>query len=290
MRNDAGKSDARNGLVAIYGEFVRVFKPRFAMFENVPGLIRTEHGKQYYRALRDQLREAGYCIGSWELDAADFGVPQHRRRVILIAGRDGEIPPDLSAARTHGAPDSPEVRAGMLKPWRTVRDAIARFPPLQPGECCEDFPNHVARRLGERVARFIAAVPTDGGSRTDVEHGLWLECHRRHGGHKDVYGRLAWDRPANVITSGCTNVSKGRFVHPEQNRGLTPREAAALQGFPDDFVFVGSFESVSAQIGNAVPPPMAKVAADLLAAKLREEPLAIIADVREYRSVTLIGG
>ena len=111
--------------------------------------------------------------------------------------------------------------------------------------------------MGEKVARFISLVPPDGGSRTDVPEEYWLKCHKRHKGHRDVYGRLAWARPANVVTSGCCNVSKGRFAHPEQDRAITPREAALLQGFPKDFSFEGTQTSVCRQIGNAVPPPLA---------------------------------
>ena len=274
MRNGNGKDDPRNELVRVYGHFVIAFRPRFVVFENVPGLIRTHHGKTYHAALKSQLEKAGYAIRTFLVDAADFGVPQHRKRVIVLAGRDGEVPPDLMSARTHGEPNSPEVRTGRLLRWRTVRDAIGGYPALRAGEKFEGLfhgkplPNHTARRMGGRVLSFIAQVPQDGGSRTDVEERFWLACHQKHGGHKDVYGRLKWDEPANVITSGCTNVSKGRFAHPEQNRGLTPREAAALQGFPDDFIFYGGMEAVSRQIGNAVPPPLAYAIARLLKLRL----------------------
>jgi len=255
MRNAAGAGDERNALVARYLEFVLEFRPRFVLFENVPGIIRTTHGQVYYRQLVEGLRAAGYAVRREEVNAADYGVPQHRRRVIVLGGRNQEAPP--FPERTHGNPDGSQVFLGARHPWRTVRMAIEGYPELVAGEIHPTIPNHRARRLGLRVATFIAAVPEDGGSRTDVPWALWLECHRRQDGHHDVYGRLRWDTPANVITSGCTNVSKGRFVHPVQNRGLTPREAAALQGFPDDFVFYGNIESISAQIGNAVPPPLA---------------------------------
>jgi len=124
------------------------------------------------------------------------------------------------------------------------------------------YPNHVTALTGNKVLDFIKWVPPNGGSRTDIPKEHWLECHLKHEGHKDVYGRLAWDQPANTITSGCTNPSKGRFVHPEQHRALTFREAAALQGFPDDFVFCG--QRIAEQIGNAVPPPLAQAIAEAL--------------------------
>ena len=268
MRNASGADDPRNDLVLVYAEFVREFRPRFVVFENVPGLVRSRHGRVYYNRLRSALEEMGYAVVAREVDAADYGVPQHRKRIIITAGRDGEEPPDIARARTHGPPGSPEVLSGLLERWKTVGDTIKRYPPLKAGEENPAYPNHKARRIGERVLSFIRKVPKDGGSRTDVPEEYWLACHKRHRGHKDVYGRLAWDRPANVITSGCTNVSKGRFVHPEQNRGLSLREAAALQGFPDDFVFVGGMDSISAQIGNAVPPPLAEAIAKLLRDRL----------------------
>ena len=92
----------------------------------------------------------------------------------------------------------------------------------------------------------------------DVSPDLWLPCHRRHRGFYDVFGRLRWDKPSVTITTGCGNPSKGRYVHPEQDRGLSLRECARLQTFPDDFVFIGSFNAVARHIGNALPPLLAQ--------------------------------
>jgi len=266
MRNAEGAGDPRNPLVLRYLDYVREFRPRFAVFENVPGLARTEHGKRFYDALLGGLEDLGYKLESYRLDAADYGVPQHRKRIVIIAGREGEEPPFPEP--THAAPGSLEVIRGLKHPWVTVREAIGGYPALRAGEQSDAPPNHRARRIGKRVLEFIRQVPHDGGSRTDVPKEAWLPCHLRHSGHKDVYGRLAWDRPSNVITSGCTNVSKGRFVHPEQDRGLSVREAARLQGFPDEFVFAGGIDSASWQIGNAVPPPLAEAVARALMERL----------------------
>jgi len=268
MRNERGADDQRNGLVLHYLRFVVELMPRFAVFENVPGVVDTEHGAALYLTLCNGLRELGYALGEYRLNAADFGVAQHRRRVIVIAGREGQSPP--VPARTHSAPTSPSVLRGDQLAWRTVRDDIGngKYPELKAGENGEDrgqFANHVAPATGRKVLEFIERVPPDGGSRTDVPEDYWLSCHRGHDGHRDTYGRLAWDRPSNTITSGCTNPSKGRFVHPEQDRALTAREAAALQGFPDTFVFYGA--RVAWQIGNAVPPPLASA----IAAALRDQ-------------------
>jgi len=273
MRNSDGASDSRNDLVITYLDYVREFKPRFALFENVPGIIRTDHGKKYFDRLcagLSVLEGFGgqeYGVSVHEVDAANYGTPQHRVRVIVIASRDGtEFPFPLV---THGDPASEEVKMGQLRRWVTVRDAISDYPKIAAGENGENndlFPNHIAPATGERVLSFIRMVPEDGGSRTEVNEEHWLECHIQHNGHKDVYGRVAWDKPCNVITSGCTNPSKGRFVHPEQDRALTAREAARLQGFPDTFRFQG--KNISKQIGNAVPPPLARAIAEAILEQL----------------------
>lgn len=269
LRNEAGREDPRNNLILDYIGFVRTFRPRFAVFENVPGLRLTAHGRGFYDRLLAELEREGYIIEARLVDAADYGVPQHRRRIIVVAGL-GQEPP--FPEKTHAAPESREVAAGKCLPWRTVRWAISDLPPVEAGEEKEEngaYPNHAASRVGERVLSFIRLVPKDGGGRKQVEEKFWLRCHRRHNGHKDVYGRLAWDRPAGTITSGCINPSKGRFVHPEQDRALTLREAARLQGFPDNFRFYGGMKSAASQIGNAVPPPLARAIAEALLTRLR---------------------
>lgn len=267
LRNGDGATDKRNGLVLTYLSYVREFLPRFAVFENVPGIIRMPHGKEFYDGLCNGLRKLGYRVIELEEDAADYGAPQHRRRVVVLAGRDGEEPP--KPERTHGDPQSEDVLSGRQKRWVTVRDAISCYPKLEVGENGEragKYPNHIAPKTGERVLSFIKRVPHDGGSRSEVPKEFWLNCHKTHNGHTDVYGRLSWDEPAGTLTSGCTNPSKGRFVHPNQDRALTPREAAKLQGFPDTYVFYGYY--VAEQIGNAVPPPLAFSIARALAAQL----------------------
>ena len=256
MRNGNGATDERNDLVLQYLEYVKEFQPRFAVFENVPGLVRSKHGKEFYRKLCDGLRELNYALIEHIVNAADYGVPQHRRRIIVVAGRDHESPPFPEA--THANPRSRKVEKGVQKPWLTVRATIADFPEVsagQDGSLEGIYPNHIAPNMGDKVLGFISKVPKNGGSRTEIPRELWLSCHIKHAGHKDVYGRISWEEPSNTITSGCTNVSKGRFVHPTQNRGLTSREAAALQSFPDNFVFCG--RDIPAQIGNAVPPQLA---------------------------------
>ena len=280
IRNDKGAGDDRNQLVLLYLSFIAEFQPRFVLFENVAG-IRTRHGREIYQAFCVGLVELGYKVRDELLDAADHGIPQHRERVLVVAGRNGEVPP--FPAPTHGAPDSPEVRNGLIHPWRTVRDAIAEFPAIAASQNGEQldmvtgvslFPNHVAPKTGAKVLEFLCKVPHDGGSRRQVARSAWLKCHLdldSCNGFNDVYGRLAWDKPAGTLTTGCTNPSRGRFTHPEQDRAITAREAATLQSFPSDFVFEGKCHST--QIGNAVPPLLAQAIAETLYDRLKEQPV-----------------
>jgi DNA (cytosine-5)-methyltransferase 1 len=157
-------------------------------------------------------------------------------------------------------PGSPEVEKGERSPWRTLKDVISDLPPLDNGGSYPADPYHIARKLPEHYLRLISAIPKNGGTRFDAPQILWLPAHRRAGKRKfsDVFARLRWEEPSVTITTGFTNPSKGRFVHPEQNRGLTLREGARLQTFPDDFTFIGSFPRIEAQIGEAFPPVLAE--------------------------------
>lgn len=266
MRNTKGVNDERNSLVLRYLEYLEEFLPRYAVFENVPGLIRTQHGQDFYKQLLEGLEKLGYRYIEHLEDLVNFGVPQHRKRVIVIGGRNGEIPvfPD---------PTHSKQETLFRQKWITVQEAIGnnKYPSLKAGEDGQQegkYPNHVAPTISERVLDFIRMVPNDGGSRKEVPQCYWLKCHISHNGHGDVYGRLAWNKPAITITAGCTSLSKGRFVHPDQDRALTAREAATLQGFPDNYIFYnGNFAS---QIGNAVPPPLARAIGKQLRTKILE--------------------
>lgn len=267
MRNGQGADDERNDLVINYLKFVKEFMPRYAVFENVPGMLRYEFAKTFYRRLCDGLKKLGYELKEYEEDAADYGTPQHRRRVIVIAARAAQAMPEL--VKTHGNPFSEEVQSGKLNAWLTVADAIGndKYPKLEAGQNGEGeglYPNHIAPIIkSQRVKEFIKAVPHDGGSRRKVPREKWLNCHlNKNSGHADVYGRMAWSKPANTLTCGCTNLSKGRFVHPVQDRAITYREAATLQGFKDSFIFHG--KDISKQIGNAVPPPLSEALAEAI--------------------------
>ena len=238
--NQRRGADERKDLLRSFGRIVAEAPPDLLLVENVPGLGNA-YGRDLYHEFLRVLRDCGFLYDARKLDAQDYGVPQVRKRFLLVGSRRGRI------SLPKGADGSP----------RTVRDAIGRL--AAPGS--DDAPpNHVFREPKPHHLAIIRAVPHDGGSRRDVpDTSLLLKCHQRNPNvHKDVFGRMAWDAPAPTMTCRCTDVYCGRFTHPEQDRGLTLREAAALQTFRDDYEFDGTFFHVAAQIGNAVPVRLAQ--------------------------------
>jgi DNA (cytosine-5)-methyltransferase 1 len=234
--------DDRKQLLLTFGRVVREAPPDYVLVENVPGL-KNAYGRDIHLQFLKDLDAAGladHCGGM--LDAADYGVPQIRKRYLLLASAHGPI--------------SLPVRR---KARRSVLDAIGDMPvPVEVGPPV--LPNHVYRKPLPHHERILRAVPADGGSRADIaDPTVLLQCHQyRPGVHKDVFGRMAWNDPAPTLTCRCTDVYCGRFAHPEQHRGLTVREAAALQTFPDEYEFVGSLFHTAKQIGNAVPVELAR--------------------------------
>ena len=224
--------DSRNDLVLEFERFVRGLRPKAVMLENVPGLASDHRLARLTAALEDM----GYGVTTQVLDASKYGVPQRRRRMILVAGWRRPIPLAVEQPRS-----------------RTVRDAIGHLSTAgRSGDPLHDIP---ARRQ-QRVIDLIAKIPKDGGSRADLGARAQLACHKRSDGFHDVYGRMSWDEVAPTITSGCINPSKGRFLHPQKNRAITLREAALLQGFPADYHFSlrrGKYPAAE-MIGNALPP------------------------------------
>lgn len=228
--------DARNDLVYEFMRFVDVLNPKALMMENVPGLAADSRMDDIKRMLSDWgyvLDENSVCIK----DAADYGVPQRRRRMILQASRYGLVK---------------QPRQSRKK--KTVFDAIGSL--SRPGRTGDILHDMLVKRT-DQVNKMIKLVPKNGGSRTDLPKKHWLPCHLRYpGGYRDVYGRMSWNQVAPTITGGCHNPSKGRFLHPTQNRAITLREAALLQSFPPKYKFSMSKgrDSVALMIGNALPP------------------------------------
>ena len=236
MRTLNGKKrtrDKRNDLVFDFMRFVRVLKPKAIMLENVPGLAKDFR----LRRVCKQLQSLGYAFKVEVLNAADYGVPQRRRRMILIASRKFE----------------PEF-APVARRKRTVRDAISGLP--APGKAGRDPLHRNEEKRSKRIMDMICSIPKNGGSRRDLGPGAQLRCHQKCDGFKDVYGRMAWAEVAPTITSGCINPSKGRFLHPSQHRAITLREAALLQSFPKSYAISlahGRYPAATL-IGNALPP------------------------------------
>ncbi len=240
--------DARNDLVFEFARLVDETRPRAVLMENVPGLAKDPR----MRRLLKELAALGYDTGdaTHVLNAADYGVAQRRRRLVLMAVKGGTV----------ALPPKQERR--------TVRQAIAQMPkPGNTGDRLHDMPE----RRSKRISNLIKSVPRNGGSRRDLGEESQLECHKRSDGFKDVYGRMAWDLPAPTITGGCHNPSKGRFLHPTQPRTITLREAAVLQGFPANYKFSSNAGklAIAAMIGNALPPPFGHAHAAAIAASLQ---------------------
>lgn len=241
-------ADPRNELIFEVLRLTRSMRPRAIVIENVPGLAKDDR----FVAFRDALRKIGYQTSYRVLDAQHFGVPQRRRRLVLVGSRVGALPSTLFDASG---------------PPATVRDALTNLGAHRfSGDPLHDIPE----RRSEAMMKRIRATPKDGGSRRDVPQGIaGCTCHKKDVGYSDVYGRMAWDAVAPTITSGCHNPSKGRFLHPTEDRAITLREAALLQTFPRDYVFDLSRgkEHVARQIGNAFPPKLIQPIAE----RLRQE-------------------
>ncbi len=246
--NNVVKGGGRSRLLLDFSRFVMAFQPGFVLIENVPGIAKVP-GFSAFRRFIKVLQGSSYIVSQGVLDAKEFGIPQTRNRLVLLAAKHAE--PGLPAP-THGQ--------GLL-PYKTVADSISHFPAIEAGESHPIVPNHRASHLSVKNLERLRLTPLDGGDRYSWPDDLWLECHKNgHSGHSDVYGRMWWNRPSPSITCRCDSISNGRFGHPEQNRAISLREAASLQGFPEDYEFFGKSKSVIAtQIGNAVPVPLAKL-------------------------------
>lgn len=262
LTENNGRRDPRNRLVREFLRFVISIRPKVCMLENVPGLLRR--GKRYFDELCEGLETAGYFVTYDVLELADYGVPQFRKRLVLLASRSGPIRIPPATHHNPALPGGPGQR-----PWKTVRSTIGDLPapPLRSqilaGEASPRFEWHYARDITPVVRRRLEHVLANGRGRTSLPTDLRLACHeRRPDGYHDVYGAMEWDSPSPTITSGCTNASKGRFGHPAAPRPMTAREAALLQTFLLSYKFRGSgLESVATQIGNALPRRFAKVVA-----------------------------
>jgi DNA (cytosine-5)-methyltransferase 1 len=247
-------------LLREFGRFVEAYRPKYVFLENVPGIARIK-GASTLARFKKLLHSLGYKFDDHTVDAKYHGVPQTRRRYLLLAAHKRRItlPPI-----THD---------GKKVPFQTVRDAISHLPRLRAGNAHCEIKNHIAARISDINLKRLRATPPNGGDRRSWPDRLVLKCHSgKHEGHSDVYGRMAWDKPAPTLTCKCNSISNGRYGHPTQARAITLREAAALQSFRDSYVFYGEhYSRIAEKIGNAVPVRLAKAVGKFLVSQLNKK-------------------
>jgi DNA (cytosine-5)-methyltransferase 1 len=252
-------TDARNDLILSFAEFVAKLKPRMFLMENVPGLL-GKRGTAVAKAFSARLEKAGYDVRYARVNAAEYGVPQMRRRVLFY----GWLKRELQEFRL---PDG-TLKAG---PFRSVWSAIGDLPsPPTDYTSHPDDVLHRRTRLSELNVRRLSLIPPGGGFE-HLPRELRVDCHRdgpERIGHRYVYGRLHPDEPAATITARFDSFTRGKFAHPYENRNITLREGARLQTFPDSHVFLGTQEEIAALIGNSVPPLFATRVASAIHAHL----------------------
>lgn len=264
--NMLGVGLERRGLWREYRRALTEAEPAVFLMENVPELLKSAE----YHAFRAAAEELGYGVDGRILNAADYGVPQTRKRAIVIGTRRGA---PVWPTPTHVAPQGREDKD---TPWLTFRDAVDGLPLVPTGREWHNPRNPKPMSLDR-----YRTIPNEGegrfdlaARRPDITPACWL---RKPTGSTDVFGRLWWDRPAFTIRTEFYKPEKGRYLHPSEHRPITVREAARCQGFPDDFAFPTgqSMTSVAKQIGNAVPPPLARHLATVLIKQLsRPDPVA----------------
>ncbi len=248
LRGDASSDDSRLDLLSDFLRFVRRHRPEMIFAENVPGLRDGIAGREVFLRFTRILDELGYDTNHGVVRSQDYGVPQRRARLVLLASLFGPVD---APARTHGP--------GTKRPsYATVADWIRDLPEISAGESHPLVPNHRAAGLSSLNLRRIRATPPGGGWRDLPPHLLPDSRKSGFAGFTDVYGRLKWDLPAPALTTRCISYSNGRYGHPEQDRAISVREAACLQTFPLDFVFTGNLNSQARQVGNAVPALLAQ--------------------------------
>ncbi len=253
-------ANPRNWLFSQFLRYTKATIPDWVVLENVKGLRETANG-MFESLIRKELERMGYKVAIWVLNAVDYGVPQKRSRVFFIGTRNGRIPPEPKKQKRHF----------------TVRDAISDLPDLSPGAMLDELvykngscssyahqmrgglkscSGHVVTNNNSLVLRRYRHIPP-GGNWCDIPARLmknYTNLVDNRSRHTGIYRRLAWDEPSIVIA----NFRKNMLVHPDQHRGLSVREAARLQSFPDHYRFSGSIGLQQQQVSNAVPPLLAK--------------------------------
>lgn len=245
--------DERNTLIGYFSEIAVSLNPDYVVMENVPEILEGKY-RNHYDEAKQVFSQHGYKVTQRVYNAAVFGVPQARRRAIVVASKSPNFElPDVLLAENE---------------FKTVRDAIGDLPPI---DVHHQNPTDALHRCSvhkQSTIDVIAQVPHDGGSRPQ---GVGPKCLDKVKGFSDVYGRLSWDKPSITITQYARNPASGRYCHPEQDRGLSIREAARLQSFPDGYVWNGSLGDKFKQIGEAVPPLLSLAIATQIALTNNQE-------------------
>jgi DNA (cytosine-5)-methyltransferase 1 len=281
--------DARNDLVSMYARFVCDVRPRMFIMENVPGLL-GKRGREILDRFVTTVERGGYGVRYALVNAADFGVPQRRRRVLFFGWRLEDVAPFIPPIPTH----SPEKH-------RTVREALMGLPApsADRASAASDDPLHYRMRLSDRnVARLRQIPPGKGFESLPVDQRA--DCHKQGAdriGHRNVYGRLDYDVPSATITARFDSFTRGMFAHPAEHRNITLREGSLLQSFDRDFRFKGTQEEMAALIGNAVPPLLARVMGSAIAEHLlglprqapRRDTSRVVQRVKRCRQLDLFG-
>jgi DNA (cytosine-5)-methyltransferase 1 len=260
LTNGSGRHESWD-LLDNFGRFVRKIRPELVTMENVPEL--SDRGHEVFQRFVRTLERCEYHV-DWKLARCqEYGVPQSRMRLVLLASRLGSIL----------VPDGTRRKPSL---WRTVRQTIGALPALASGEIDPDDPLHAASLLSPTNLERIRATPPDGGTWKHWPKDLVLTCHRRQSGktYSSIYGRMWWDKPAPTMTTLCNGLGNGRFGHPEQDRAITLREAAMFQSFPSDYEFWRrdqrlNRKAVGRMIGNAVPPELAKALGEAILSHVR---------------------
>lgn len=274
------EDDLRNSLIISFARIVKRIQPVAIIMENVPEFLSKRYW-HYFSTAKKLFEENGYVVKQNIYNAATFGVPQERFRSIVIGMKKDFVLP------------SGYFESGQ---YRTVRDAIGKLPVVKAGVAAKNDPMHKSAAHKQSTIDVIKQVPHNGGNRPA---GVGPACLDKTKGFSDVYGRLWWDRPSITITHYARNPASGRYTHPEQDRGLTAREAALLQSFPNGFEFEGKSDDVYRQIGEAVPPYLsAAIAMDIIIellstpptdTELSESPMPIVSPVSSSYSSVIAG-
>jgi DNA (cytosine-5)-methyltransferase 1 len=259
INTDKTKSTETRLLLADFQEFVEYYMPGYLFIENVPGLDSKPWSP--LSKFKKFLSKNGYIFDDGIVNAKYFGIPQNRRRYVLVASRILK-----KIVLPKGEKDN----------IKTVKEAIGNlsvFKPIEAGTIDNSPFAHTSAKLTPINLKRIRSTPHNGGDRRVWKSSseLQLDCYKEHSGHYDVYGRMYWNKPSPAITTRFVSLSNGRYGHPEQDRAISIREGATLQSFPLDYVFYSESQgSIAKMIGNAVPPKLAMEISRAFNSQIRE--------------------